>query len=74
MIKLHPYLSVFFSAAIILVAVSGVLYLIGSKGSVEQTPLGSLDVGRQLMADSGKEAVLSTLNLGGVTGFEFEYV
>ena len=26
------------------------------------------------MADSGKEVILNTLNLAGVTGFEFEYV
>ena len=74
LIKLHLYLSAFFSAAIILVAVSGGLYLIGIKGSVEQTPVGSIDGGRQLMADPGKEAVLNKLDLLGVTGFEFEYV
>ena len=74
LIKLHLYLSAFFSAAIILVAVSGGLYLIGIKGSVEQTPVGSTDGGRQLMADPGKEAVLNKLELVGVTGFEFEYV
>ena len=74
LIKLHLYLSAFFSAAIILVAVSGGLYLIGIKGSVEQTSVGSIDGGRQLIADPGKEAVLNTLDLVGVTGFEFEYV
>ena len=63
LIKLHLYLSAFFSAAIILVAVSGGLYLIGIKGSVEQTPLGLIDGGRQLMADPGKEAVLNKLDL-----------
>ena len=57
LIKLHLYLSAFFSAAIILVAVSGGLYLIGIKGSVEQTPVGSIASGQQLLADPSQRAV-----------------
>ena len=57
LIKLHLYLSAFFSAAIILVAVSGGLYLIGIKGSVEQTPVGSTTSGQQLLADPSQRAV-----------------
>ena len=74
LIKLHLYLSAFFSAAIILVAVSGGLYLIGIKGSVEQAPVNILDGGRTLMADPSHNAVSQALNRAGVSGFEFEYV
>ena len=74
LIKLHLYLSAFFSAAIILVAVSGGLYLIGIKGSVEQAPVNILDGGSALMADPSRDAVSQALNRAGVTGFEFEYV
>ena len=55
-------------------AVSGGLYLIGIKGSVEQTHVVTLDVGLEHMAYQGKEAELNKLELVGVTGFEFEYV
>ena len=74
LIKLHLYLSAFFSAAIILVAVSGGLYLIGIKGSLEQAPVNILDGGRTLMADPSHNAVSQALNRAGVSGFEFEYV
>ena len=74
LIKLHLYLSAFFSAAIILVAVSGGLYLIGIKGSVEQAPVNILDGGRTLMADPSHNAVSQALYRAGVSGFEFEYV
>ena len=74
LIKLHLCLSAFFSAAIILVAVSGGLYLIGIKGSVEQAPVNILDGGRTLMADPSHDAVSQALNRAGVSGFEFEYV
>ena len=74
LIKLHLYLSAFFSAAIILVAVSGGLYLIGVKGSVEQTPVGSIASGQQLLTDSSQRAVGNVLASLGVTGFELDYV
>ena len=74
LIKLHLYLSAFFSAAIILVAVSGGLYLIGIKGSVEQAPVNILDGGSALMADPSHDAVSQALSRAGVSGFEFEYV
>ena len=74
LIKLHLYLSAFFSAAIILVAVSGGLYLIGIKGSVEQTPMGTLSAGQQLLANPSKSAVESALAQAGVSDFRFDYV
>ena len=74
LIKLHFYLSAFFSAAIILVAVSGGLYLTGIKGSVEQTPVGSTTSGQQLLADPSQRAVERALVSLGVADFEFDYV
>ena len=74
LIKLHLYLSAFFSAAIILVAVSGGLYLIGIKGSIEQTTLGTVSSGQQLLQDPSEVAVQAALTALGVADFEFEYV
>ena len=74
LIKLHLYLSAFFSAAIILVAVSGGLYLIGIKGSIEQTTLGTVSSGQQLLEDPSEVAVQAALTSLGVADFEFEYV
>ena len=74
LIKLHLYLSAFFSAAIILVAVSGGLYLIGIKGSVEQTLVGTLSAGQQLLASPSQSAVQSVLAEAGVSDFRFDYV
>ena len=74
LIKLHLYLSAFFSAAIILVAVSGGLYLIGIKGSVEQTSVATLSAGQQLLADPSQSAVQEALAEVGVRDFSFDYV
>jgi hypothetical protein len=74
LIKLHLYLSAFFAAAIILVAVSGGLYLIGIKGSIEQTTLGTVSSGQQLLQDPSEVAVQAALTSLGVADFEFEYV
>ena len=74
LIKLHLYCSAFFAAAIILVAVSGGLYLIGIKGTVKQTPVGTLSTGQQLSQDPSGENVQAALASLGVSHFEFEYV
>ena len=74
LIKLHLYFSAFFAAAIVLVAVSGGLYLIGIKGSVEQTMVGSLDSGEALLADPSHAAVDAALAGVGVADFDFDYV
>jgi len=74
LIKLHLYLSAFFSAAIILVAVSGGLYLIGIKGSVKQTSVATLSAGQQLLADPSQSAVQEALAEVGVRDFSFDYV
>jgi hypothetical protein len=74
LIKLHLYLSAFFSATIILVALSGGLYLLGIKGSVMTTTVGSAGNGQVLLADPSKAAVTAILNEVGVTDYEFDYV
>ena len=74
LIKLHLYCSAFFAAAIVLVAVSGGLYLIGIKGTIEQTPVGTLATGQQLLLDPGEAKVQAVLASLGVSDFEFEYV
>ena len=74
LIKLHLYCSAFFAAAIILVAVSGGLYLIGIKGTIEQTPVGTLTTGQQLSQDPSEANVQAALASLGVSDFEFEYV
>ena len=74
LIKLHLYLSAFFSAAIVLVAVSGGLYLIGIKGSIESTPVGIASNGQQLLQDPSEANVQAALSSLSVSGFEFDYV
>ena len=74
LIKLHLYCSAFFAAAIVLVAVSGGLYLIGIKGTIEQTPVGTLATGQQLLLDPSEAKVQAALASLGVSDFEFEYV
>ena len=74
LIKLHLYCSAFFSAAIVLVALSGGLYLIGIKGTIDQTRIGLAGSGEQLLAEPSIEAVQAVLTEVGVTDFEFDYV
>ena len=74
LIKLHLYLSAFFSAAIVLVALSGGLYLIGIKGSIQQTPVGTVSAGSQLLQDPSEKNVHAALASLGVSDFAFEYV
>jgi hypothetical protein len=74
LIKLHFYCSAFFAAAIVLVAVSGGLYLIGLKGSIERTPVGTLATGQQLSQNPSEANVQAALASLGVADFEFEYV
>jgi len=74
LIKLHLYCSAFFAAAIVLVAVSGGLYLIGIKGTIEQMPVGTLATGQQLLLDPSEAKVQAALASLGVSDFEFEYV
>ena len=72
-IELHLYCSAFFAAAIVLVAVSGGLYRIGTKGSIEQTPVGIFARGQQLSQDPSEASLQTALASLGVADFEFEY-
>jgi hypothetical protein len=56
LIKPHLYLSAFFSTAIVLVAVSVGLYLMGIKSYVGQSEVGSQDSGATLLADPSHAA------------------
>ena len=72
--KATPLLLCFFSAAIVLMALSGGLYLIGIKGTIDQTRVGLAGSGEQLLAEPSIEAVQAALTEVGVTDFEFDYV
>ena len=75
LISLHLYLAAFFAPAIILVAISGGLYLIGEKGSVVKEKIyeGSHP---ELSASSStiKADVSALLKTAGVSDYNFEYV
>ena len=72
--KATPLLLCFFSAAIVLVARFGGLYLIGIKGTIDQTRIGIAGSVEQLLAEPSTEAVQAALTEVGVTNFEFDYV
>jgi uncharacterized iron-regulated membrane protein len=74
LINIHMYLSAFFSAIVVLVALSGGLYLLGYKGNMETTPVGVIEGGEALVADPSKEAVLSALAQAGISDYDFDYV
>ena len=69
------YLSAFFAPAVILVSISGGLYLIGIKGNVEEEVIYR---GEEIMIDvnsaSLKADVSALLTDAGVGSYEFEYV
>ena len=75
LISLHLYLAAFFAPAIILVAISGGLYLIGEKGSVVTDKIyeGSHP---ELLASSCiiKADVSALLTTAGVREYDFDYV
>lgn len=75
LITIHLYLSAFFAPAVLLVSISGGLYLVGIKGEVEQQ---SIYVGEPNIIDSSsqtlKKDVSNLLKQAGVGEFAFEYV
>jgi hypothetical protein len=74
-ITIHLYLSSFFAAAILLVAISGGLYLVGVKGEMAETTVASLPkAGRGPLEALSKAEVHGLLADAGVEGFTFEYV
>jgi hypothetical protein len=75
LITVHMYLSAFFAPALMLVAVSGGLYLAGIKGVVEQEIIYRSD-GATIDSNSAslKTDVAALLNTAGVDAYSFEYV
>lgn len=74
-ISLHMYLAAFFAPFIFLVCISGGLYLVGVKGSVEQTPVfQSTDYAIDAGAEDLKAEVDALLAAAGVTEYEYQYV
>ncbi|MAT93627.1 MAG: hypothetical protein CME59_13600 [Halioglobus sp.] len=75
LITLHMYLSAFFAPAVLLVAISGGLYLVGIKGEVKQDVVYRAD-GMSIDSDSAtlKADVTELLASAGVQAYNFEYV
>lgn len=73
-ITIHLYLSSFFAAAVLLVATSGGLYLMGNSGETAKSEVATLDGGAALSADKSHAAVSATLERAGIADFSFDYV
>ena len=73
-IKIHLYVAAFFLPMLLAMAVSGGLYLLGVKGSVDSTPV-SLSATKALFADSRTldRDVRELLNANGIA-HDFEYI
>ena len=74
LIRLHLYAAAFLSPAFLFVAISGGLYLVGVKGSVEQTVVG---VPSQLALDPSSESLYEDVQkvlLAAGISHDFEYV
>ncbi len=74
-LSLHMYLAAFFAPTVILVAVSGGLYLAGVKGSVEQETIYSSDTVSISAESSTLQAdVTALLADAGVKSYNYDYV
>ncbi|MEP5568867.1 MAG: hypothetical protein ABJN62_13590 [Halioglobus sp.] len=74
-LTLHMYLAAFFAPAVVLVALSGGLYLVGIKGSVEQETIFVSDKPAiDPQSDTLKADVTTLLADAGVESFNYEYV
>lgn len=75
LMQIHMYIAAFFAPAVLLVAISGGLYLIGVKGEVDQETIYS---GNAVTIDTRSttldQDVAALLAKAGVTDYEFEYV
>jgi hypothetical protein len=75
LVTVHMYLSAFFAPFILMVAISGGLYLAGVKGDVHTSPVfQSSDYNFNIRTDDLKAEVDSLLAAAGVTGYSYEYV
>lgn len=73
-VSIHLYLAAFFAPAVLLVAVSGGLYLIGIKGSVEETTIYSGPATLNTESDALQAEVDALLVKAGVKDYTYEYV
>jgi hypothetical protein len=75
LITIHMYLAAFFAPAVLLVAISGGLYLAGVKGEVEQeTIYSSNEATIDTKSTTLKADVATLLASAGVESYSFEYV
>ncbi len=75
LVSIHMYLSAFFAPAVLLVAISGGLYLVGIKGEVKQDVIyRSDDSTIDVNSSSLKADVNALLATAGVNAYSFEYV
>ena len=74
LITIHMYLAAFFAPAVLLMAVSGGLYLIGIKGQVEEDTLYTSQASIDPESTSLQEDIDNLLVEAGVRSFDHEYV
>ena len=73
-ITIHLYLASFFAPFVLLVATSGGLYLVGVKGSVEQSPVYVGSASIDTKSPRLKQDIEALLQTAGVADYSFEYV
>lgn len=74
-VTIHMYLSAFFAPFVLLVSISGGLYLLGVKGSVqEQSVYLSADNAINSQSETLKADVDALLLVAGVSNYDYEYV
>lgn len=74
-ITIHLYLASFFAAAVLLVSISGGLYLLEYKGSTVETEVATLSQAAHTLPNpASKDDVNALLAAAGVSNFNFEYV
>lgn len=74
LITIHLYLSAFLATIVVVMALSGGLYLLGFKGEMTATAIGSVGGGQALADNPSKAAVLAALEQAGIENFDFDYV
>ena len=74
LVNLHLYFAAFFTPAVLLVAVSGGLYLVGVKGTVTQQSIYKGSAAIDGSSPSLRADVAKLLTAAGVESYTFEYV
>lgn len=75
LITIHMYLAAFFAPAVLLVAISGGLYLAGIKGEVEQEPIYSnTELTINSESPTLQDDVSALLSMADVGSYSFEYI